>query len=83
VLYNYILLIGSINDDLTMLSTAFFILGFAGLEFCIGMLLVIIFKKILKLESFDDTVMKENNIYNITIGKTNRVNQIEYSAIQL
>lgn len=66
-----------------MLSTAFFILGFAGLEFCIGMLLVIIFKKILKLESFDDTMIKESNIYNINIGKTNKVSQIDYSSIQL
>jgi hypothetical protein len=61
-----------------MLSTAFFILGFAGLEFCIGMLLVIIFKKILKLESFDDTTTKEKNLYNINSGKKNKVSQITY-----
>lgn len=55
VLYNYVLLIGSLNDDISMISTAFFILGLAGLEFSLGLLLVIIFKKILKIENFNDS----------------------------
>lgn len=42
------------------MSTSFFILGFAGLEFSLGMLLIIIFKKILKLENFNES---ENMFY--------------------
>ena len=71
VLYNYFLLIGAINDDVTLLSTSFFILGFAGLEFCIGMLLVIIFKKLLKLDYFYESNVVQRSIYYFTKSKFN------------
>jgi hypothetical protein len=31
------------SDDLTLYSTSFFILGLASLEFCIGMLVILLF----------------------------------------
>jgi len=31
------------SDDLTLYSTSFFILGLASLEFCIGMLIILLF----------------------------------------
>jgi len=62
VLYNYTILAGTLNDDLNLLSLAFFILGLAGLEFSIGMLLVIIFKKILRLEYFSDYNIPEHEM---------------------
>jgi len=69
VLYNYSILIGSINDDITILSNAFFILGFAGLEFCIGLILVILFKKILKLDYFDEAIVSSKTIYNLDTSR--------------
>jgi len=45
---------GAINDDLTLFSSSFFILGLAGLEYSIGLLLVIIFKNINKSLLFFD-----------------------------
>lgn len=61
VLYVYVIMIGSINDDLTIMSCSFFLLGFAGLEFSIGMLLVIIFKKTLKIDYFFESNSVQNN----------------------
>lgn len=72
VLYNYTLALSSINDDITLMSTSFFILAFAGLEFCIGMLLIIIFKKILKIDYFVEQTTKGTNIY--TFNKHKPVN---------
>lgn len=67
VLYNYVILVGSINDDITIMSCCFFLLGFAGLEFSIGMLLVIIFKKILKIDYFYESNVvqfNESSVFN-------------------
>ncbi len=47
-LYTYTILCGGINDDLNLISTSFFIIGLAGLEFSIGILLLILFKNINK-----------------------------------
>lgn len=46
VFYCYLNVISTINDDLNLISTNFFILGFAGLEYSIGILLVLLFKNI-------------------------------------
>lgn len=43
-LYTYTLVLGVANDELTILSTSFFLLGLASLEFVIGFLLIILFK---------------------------------------
>jgi NADH:ubiquinone oxidoreductase subunit K len=60
-LYTYTILIGSINDDLTLLSTSLFIIGLAALEFSVGILLIIIFKNINKSITLDEV---ENNYDN-------------------
>jgi len=44
VLYTLSILLGSINDDLNLVSLTFFILSLAGLEFSVGFLLIILFK---------------------------------------
>lgn len=64
LLYTFILLKGSINDDLNILSFSIFILGFAGLEYSIGILLILLFKNINKKVELDDT---NNEIYNFNI----------------
>lgn len=62
-LYVYTVLCGGINDDLTLVSTSFFIIGLAGLEFSVGILLLILFKNINKSLSI---IGDENNFENIT-----------------
>lgn len=55
ILYCYTTLLGSINDELINFSLNFFLLGFAGLEFSIGLLIVINFKNFNKsLDFFND-----------------------------
>jgi len=44
VLYNFSVLMTSLNDDINIMSIMFFILGLAGLEFSFGFLLLILFK---------------------------------------
>jgi NADH:ubiquinone oxidoreductase subunit K len=55
VLYSYTVIIGVINDDLILTSTAFFLLAIAGLEFCIGFIIATLyrsFKKSLDIDVF-------------------------------
>lgn len=57
-------MIGSINDEITIMSCCFLLLGFAGLEFSIGMLLIIIFKKLLKIDYFyESNIVQNNDVY--------------------
>ena len=51
ILYSYTTIIGTINDDLILTSTSFFLLALAGLEFCIGFIITIFFRNFKK--SFD------------------------------
>lgn len=51
ILYSYTTIVGTINDDLILTSTSFFLLALAGLEFCIGFIITIFFRNIKK--SFD------------------------------
>lgn len=44
VLYTYSVTIGLINDNITLLSSVFFLLALAGLEFSIGLLLSVVLK---------------------------------------
>jgi len=53
-IYCYTVLCGIINDDLTLLSTSIFVLGFAGLEFSVGILIIIFFKNINKTIEFEE-----------------------------
>lgn len=60
VLYVLAILLGSIYCDITILSLSFFILGVAGLEFALGILLAILYKNL--NESLDiDSSNKLNN----------------------
>lgn len=45
ILYSYSSILGIYLDDLNLLSNTFFSLGLAGIEFAIGFLLIISFKK--------------------------------------
>jgi len=47
---------GGINDDLTLFSISFFLLGLAGLEFSIGFLLIINFKNFNQSLTFSDDI---------------------------
>lgn len=61
VIYCYTLFCGVINDDITLLSTGFFVLGLAGLEFSIGLLLIILFKNLNKSIFLDNEKMWTTN----------------------
>lgn len=43
-LYCISIICGAVNDEITLVSNTFFILGLAGLEFSIGFLLLVLFK---------------------------------------
>jgi hypothetical protein len=53
-LYCYTALVGVVNDDLTIISNTFLILGLAGLEYSIGLLLVIVYRNTNKSILFPD-----------------------------
>lgn len=55
VLYTLGVLLGAIYCDITLLSMSFFILGVAGLEFSIGILLSILYKNL------NESLNLENN----------------------
>ena len=64
IIYCYVLILGAINDDITLLSSSIFILGLAGLEYGLGIMLIIIFKNVnSKLEFLE--LENEKKIYNI------------------
>jgi hypothetical protein len=44
ILYIISIYLGILNDDINLLSTSFFLLALAGLEFSFGLLIVILFK---------------------------------------
>ena len=46
LLYLLSITIGAYIDDITIISFSFFLLGFAGLEYCFGLLLLILFKEL-------------------------------------
>jgi NADH:ubiquinone oxidoreductase subunit K len=54
VLYSYTTITGVINDDLILTSTSFFLLALAGLEFCIGFIIIIFFRNFKKSFDLDD-----------------------------
>jgi NADH:ubiquinone oxidoreductase subunit K len=73
-LYCYVLLESSLNDDLNLLSTSIFILGLAGLEYSVGILLLILFKNLnntLELSNLNKKHDK-NNIFNVNNFYINR-----------
>lgn len=64
VLYCYVLTSGSINDDINLLSSSIFLLGLAGLEYGLGIILIIIFKNVNSKLDFND-LENDKKIYNI------------------
>src|SRR5947207_336541 len=73
-IYYYILLEGSLNDDLNLLSSSIFILGLAGLEYSVGILILVLFKNLnntLELVNLNKN-NKKNNILNINNFYINR-----------
>lgn len=71
VLYSYTTIVGTINDDLILTSTSFFLLALAGLEFCIGFIITIFyrnFKKSFDLDTFKNTTNK-NTTKNLSLNR--------------
>lgn len=64
IIYCYTLVLGAINDDITLLSSSIFILGLAGLEYGLGIMLIIIFKNVNSRLDFND-LDYEKKLYNI------------------
>lgn len=54
ILYCYSVLTSCLNDDILLFCTTFFLLALASLEFCFGLLLVILFKNLNKSLSLND-----------------------------
>jgi NADH:ubiquinone oxidoreductase subunit K len=71
VLYSYTIITGTINDDIILTSTSFFLLALAGLEFCIGFVITVFYRNFKK--SFDLDISKnfsKKSIYkNITLNR--------------
>lgn len=61
LLYSYTILSGIFNDDLTLTTTSFFLLALAGLEFCIGFIIIIYFKNFKKSFDLDFFITKNQN----------------------
>lgn len=74
ILFCYSILESSLNDDLNLISTSIFILGLAGLEYSIGILLSILFKNINNSIEFNFLNKKhdKSNILNINNLYINR-----------
>ena len=70
ILYSYIAITGITNDDIILTSSTFFLLALAGLEFCIGFILSILFRNFKK--SLD------LNIFNIQNDKDICLNTYSY-----
>jgi len=75
VLYCYTTIVGTINDDLILTSTSFFLLALAGLEFCIGFIIAIFYRNFKK--SFDLDLL--NNFSNKNITKKLSLNRYVWS----
>ena len=65
ILYCYVVILGNINDDLLLSSTSFFLLALAGLEFSIGFILIIFFKKFKKSFNLVDKQLNRSKQLNI------------------
>jgi len=56
VLYGISVVIGAQLDDVTVTSLTFFILGFGGLEFAIGLMLIVMLKNFLNYDKLNFNV---------------------------
>ena len=71
ILYSYTTIIGTINDDLILTSTSFFLLALAGLEFCIGFIITIFFRNFKKSFDLDfvNNFSNKNNTKKLSLGR--------------
>lgn len=69
ILYTMSVLTGSINDEVMLLSTTFFLLALAGLEFSIGFLIIILFKTFKINLSFDKNEKYKSQLFNENVNK--------------
>ena len=70
IIYIYTIFLGITIDDITLFSTSFFILAFAGLEFSIGLLLVFLFRNFTKkINDFELT----KNTYSLNLKTNNKL----------
>ena len=60
ILYSYVVIVGATNDDLVMVTTSFFLLALAGLEFCLGFIITIFFRNFKK--TFNTSIDLKNNV---------------------
>ena len=78
LLYTYTAIVGTINDDLVLVSTTFFLLALAGLEFCIGFIITIFYRNFKKsfnldqLNNFSSTKQLKNLSINRYIWSFNK-----------
>lgn len=72
ILYSYSTVVGTINDDLILTSTSFFLLALAGLEFCLGFLIIILFRNFKKSFSLDLVTQNQetNPINKLSINRS-------------
>lgn len=54
ILYTLTMLVGSIVNEITITSLSFFILGFGGLEFVVGLMLLVVMRNFNVNLQFDD-----------------------------
>ena len=64
-LYSFTLVLGAYNDDLLLLSLAFYFLGLAGVEFSLGLLLIVLFKNYNESPDFE----KDQSISSSSVQK--------------
>lgn len=64
-------LYGVNNDDLTLITLSFFLLGFAGVEFVIAYLLIVLFKKYNLDLTFFQNEVKFNSFLMFSLKKLN------------
>jgi hypothetical protein len=68
VLYTYTVVLGSVSNDLNILGSSFYILALAGIEFSIGILLLIFFKNSNKSLSIENNTKNETIFLKKTIS---------------
>jgi hypothetical protein len=59
LLYIFSIFLGILNDDINLLSTSFFLLALAGLEFSFGLLIIVLFKN--NKVDYDFNLLNNNN----------------------
>lgn len=71
LLFTLSVLYGVHNDDLTLITLSFFLLGFAGVEFVVAYLLIVLFKKYNLDLTFHQNEVKFNNFIMFNLKKLN------------